>query len=177
MHFNVSPAGLPKRLIAWAVAVWTMACAPTFAQSQLVACDLVNKSLASTLLQTAVTQPNPGREIRPYKDGATESACLFFAPGNQLRVHLMEYPKPADAARAIREHVSELDTGSGTYVKEKGLGDEAYLWSAGPHIHGFSARKGRRFLLLIAHTKDAVTSEEAKARFKAINIQLMVSKL
>ena len=141
MHFDIAPTGLSQRLLAWAVAGCTMAsCAPTFAQSQLVACDLVNKSLASMLLQTAVRQPYPGGEIRPYKDGATESACLFFAEGSQLRVHLMEYLEPADAARAMRAHVSDLDTPGATYVKEKGLGDEAYLWRRKPAFYMASPR-------------------------------------
>ncbi len=152
-----------RRCLAWAILLSSVLCVPTFAEAQVVACDFVNQQLASELLRSSVKPTTPNREIHPWKDGGTESNCVFFAARSNLVVVLWQYSTPADAARAIRDEFSELSRAGATYTPEKELGDEAVWLSLDGVAHGYLVRKGARLLRLTAHWYDSLTNTEAKS--------------
>ena len=156
------------RCLARVILLSSALCAPTVAEAQLVACDFVDPQLASELLRSSVKPTTPNREIHPWKDGGTESNCVFFAARSHLRVVLWQYSTSADAARAIRDEFSELSRAGATYTPEKALGDEAVWLSLDGVAHGYLVRKGARLLRLTTHWFDSLTSTEAKARLAPV---------
>ena len=179
MRLNAPHTCLPlsSRLFVSIGALCMMTCIPTFAQPQLVACDLVDRQMVSTLLQSTIRQDFPNRDVRP-RMGAAESVCAFFgaAPGYLVLVFLSEYPRPADTVAAIRDGVREFTSLGGTYALEKGLGDEAYWCQSGSIEHGFFVRKGKRLLSFRASWNDTISSTEAKKRLSLV-MPAIVSKL
>lgn len=155
-----------------------MTCMPAFAQPQLAACDLVDRELISTLLQSTIRQHSPNRDVRTGWMGAAESVCSFFgtAPSHIVLVFLWEFPRPADTVAAIRDGVRTFTSLGGTYALEKGLGDEAYWCGSGSTEYGFFVRKGNRLLSFRTSWNDTISSTEAKKRLSLI-MPAIVSKL
>ena len=175
MNFNNSLTGvlMSTSTLAATVALWVVTCSTALAQSQLVACDLMDAQLATTIVQSPIERYFPNREVR-LQNGAVKSVCLLTTSRILVFVELSEYSSPADAARALQEHVSpSLGT---TYSAEKRFGDEGYWWSLRTESHGFVVRKGKRLLNLRTNWRDSITSAEAKARLTPV-MPSILSKL
>lgn len=151
------------RLLGRLAALCIVASIPTLAHAQLVACDLVDRQLALTLLQSPIKQHSPSRQIQTTGPAAS-SECVYFAQRSNLRTRLFEYPSQADAIRAFRDATSS--GGAATYDLEKDLGDEARWWSIGSEAHGLLVRKGKRIFMLDTRWHDSLASADAKARLK-----------
>jgi hypothetical protein len=160
-------------LFSQLVVYWGLTVQPATAQSQVVACDLVDAQIASTMLKMPIKQHSPNRQIERV-DGEARSICVFFTQRGSLRAHLYEFPTQAAAVKAFREEVAP--GGQATYTPERGLGDEASSWSILTEAHGYVVRKGKRILVLDTRWHDALGSGEAKARLRP-GMPSIVSKL
>ena len=137
---------------------------PAAYAQQIASCDLVDSSVARTVLGSEITRHQPNRNIQKLDRGIAVSDCLFYARKDRdsLRVQLIEYPSLKEAEKAFAEATKSTDVVK--HERIAGLGEEGTWWSIGGEAQGVHVRKGRRILVLDTRWRDGNTAPGLKER-------------
>ncbi len=135
------------------------------AQTQIVACDLIDQRTAAALLSASIRQHTPNRQTQVY-EGATLSTCVFFAERSRLVVQLQDYASKAEAKRAFS--ATTAPGGAASFSSEPRLGEAAAWWKMGTEGYGFVVQAGNRILSVDTRWMDSNSGAGLKDKLRPV---------